>query len=44
MIQKGMDNHGQVLKALINIADKRIAEIRLGEKPRSCPTAMPNIR
>ena len=32
MIDKGMDNEVQMLKGLIAIADKRIAEIRSGEK------------
>jgi hypothetical protein len=31
MIDKGMDNKTQVLKGLIAIADKRIAEIKSGE-------------
>jgi aconitate hydratase 2/2-methylisocitrate dehydratase len=39
MIQKGMDNAGQVLQGLVNIADKRIAEIRSGEKPALMPDA-----
>tara|TARA_B110000093_G_scaffold183416_1_gene234564 strand:- start:7837 stop:10605 length:2769 start_codon:yes stop_codon:yes gene_type:complete len=39
MIQKGMDNDGQVLQGLINIANKRIAEIRSGEKPALMPDA-----
>jgi aconitate hydratase 2/2-methylisocitrate dehydratase len=37
MIDKGMDNQKQVLKGLIAIADKRIAEIRSGEKPALTP-------
>ncbi|SDQ51405.1 aconitase [Chryseobacterium soldanellicola] len=37
MIDKGMDNHNKVLQGLINKADKRIAEIRLGEKPALTP-------
>ena len=37
MIQKGMDNEKQVLQGLVNIADKRIAEIRSGEKPALMP-------
>lgn len=37
MIDKGMDNKKQVLKGLINKADKRIAEIRSGEKPALVP-------
>jgi aconitate hydratase 2/2-methylisocitrate dehydratase len=39
MIDKGMDNKNQVLKGLINKADKRIAEIRSGEKPALAPDA-----
>jgi aconitate hydratase 2/2-methylisocitrate dehydratase len=39
MIQKGMDNDGQVLQGLINIANKRIAEILSGEKPALMPDA-----
>lgn len=39
MIDKGMDNHNQVLQGLINKADKRIAEIRSGEKPALTPDA-----
>ncbi len=39
MINKGMDNHIQVLKGLIAIADKRIAEIKSGEKPALTPDA-----
>ncbi|WP_395094077.1 bifunctional aconitate hydratase 2/2-methylisocitrate dehydratase [Vaginella massiliensis] len=37
MIEKGMDNTNQVLKGLIEKADKRIAEIRSGEKPALQP-------
>ncbi len=37
MIDKGMDNQKQVLQGLINKADKRIAEIRSGEKPALTP-------
>ena len=37
MIDKGMDNEKQVLKGLINIANKRIAEIKSGEKPALTP-------
>ncbi|MCG7521837.1 bifunctional aconitate hydratase 2/2-methylisocitrate dehydratase [Ruegeria sp. Ofav3-42] len=37
MIDKGMDNEVQMLKGLIDIADKRIAEIRSGEKPALRP-------
>ncbi|MGN7759457.1 bifunctional aconitate hydratase 2/2-methylisocitrate dehydratase [Chryseobacterium sp. 22532] len=39
MIDKGMDNHNHVLQGLINKADKRIAEIRSGEKPALTPDA-----
>ena len=39
MIDKGMDNDAQMLKGLIAIADKRIAEIRSGEKPALTPDA-----
>jgi aconitate hydratase 2/2-methylisocitrate dehydratase len=39
MIDKGMDNEKQVLKGLINIANKRIAEIKSGEKPALTPDA-----
>ncbi|MFD1697666.1 bifunctional aconitate hydratase 2/2-methylisocitrate dehydratase [Roseibium aestuarii] len=39
MIDKGMDNDAQVLKGLIAKADKRIAEIRSGEKPALTPDA-----
>ena len=39
MIDKGMDNDNQVLKGLIAIADKRIAEIISGEKPALRPDA-----
>jgi aconitate hydratase 2/2-methylisocitrate dehydratase len=34
-----MDNHNHVLQGLINKADKRIAEIRSGEKPALTPDA-----
>ncbi|MFT3690313.1 bifunctional aconitate hydratase 2/2-methylisocitrate dehydratase [Paenirhodobacter sp.] len=37
MIDKGMDNAAQTLKGLIAKADKRIAEIRSGEKPALAP-------
>ncbi|WP_417671341.1 bifunctional aconitate hydratase 2/2-methylisocitrate dehydratase [Roseibium sp.] len=37
MIDKGMDNDAQVLQGLIDKADKRIAEIRSGEKPALSP-------
>ena len=39
MIDKGMDNHSQVLKGLIAIADKRIADIISGAKPALRPDA-----
>jgi len=39
MIDKGMDNHKQVLQGLINKADKRITEIKSGEKPALIPDA-----
>jgi aconitate hydratase 2 / 2-methylisocitrate dehydratase len=39
MIDKGMDNSRQVLQGLINRADKRIAEIKSGEKPALTPDA-----
>ncbi|MFP3596250.1 bifunctional aconitate hydratase 2/2-methylisocitrate dehydratase [Chryseobacterium sp. SIMBA_029] len=39
MINKGMDNHNQVLQGLIDKANKRIAEIRSGEKPALAPDA-----
>ena len=39
MIDKGMDNQKQVLKGLIHIANKRIAEIKSGEKPALTPDA-----
>ncbi|GEL09558.1 aconitase [Flavobacterium glycines] len=39
MIDKGMDNAKQVLKGLINKANKRIAEIKSGEKPALTPDA-----
>src|SRR6187402_474690 len=39
MIDKGMDNKNEVLKGLIAIADKRIAEIISGEKPALRPDA-----
>lgn len=39
MIFKGMDNEKQVLQGLINKADKRIAEIKSGEKPALAPDA-----
>ena len=37
MIEKGMDNEAHMLQGLIDIADKRIAEIRSGEKPALRP-------
>lgn len=39
MIDKGMDNKTQVLQGLINKANKRIAEIKSGEKPGLRPDA-----
>jgi aconitate hydratase 2/2-methylisocitrate dehydratase len=39
MIDKGMDNHISVLQGLINKADKRIEEIRTGDKPALTPDA-----
>ncbi|MEM6829507.1 MAG: bifunctional aconitate hydratase 2/2-methylisocitrate dehydratase, partial [Bacteroidota bacterium] len=39
MIDKGMDNEKQVLQGLIDIADRRIAEITSGEKPALAPDA-----
>ncbi len=39
MIDKGMDNAKQVLKGLIEKADKRIAEIKTGTKPALTPDA-----
>ena len=37
MIDKGMDNHKQVLQGLIDIANRRIAEIKSGTKPALAP-------
>lgn len=37
MIDKGMDNDNHMLQGLIDIADKRIGEIRSGEKPALAP-------
>ncbi|WP_417687621.1 bifunctional aconitate hydratase 2/2-methylisocitrate dehydratase [Roseibium sp.] len=37
MIDKGMDNDAKVLQGLIDKADKRIGEIRSGEKPALTP-------
>ncbi|MBD8083631.1 bifunctional aconitate hydratase 2/2-methylisocitrate dehydratase [Chryseobacterium caseinilyticum] len=37
MIDKGMDNHNQVLQGLIDKANKRIEEIRTGDKPALTP-------
>ncbi|WFB37315.1 bifunctional aconitate hydratase 2/2-methylisocitrate dehydratase [Kiritimatiellota bacterium B12222] len=37
MINKGMDNDKKVLQGLIDIADKRIEEIKSGEKPALTP-------
>ncbi len=39
MIDKGMDNHNQVLQGLINKANKRIEEIKSGDKPALTPDA-----
>lgn len=39
MIDKGMENDAQMLKGLIDKADKRIAEIQSGEKPALTPDA-----
>ncbi|MEP6149036.1 MAG: aconitase family protein, partial [Nisaea sp.] len=39
MIDKGMDNDAQVLQGLIDKADKRIAEVKSGEKPALAPDA-----
>jgi aconitate hydratase 2/2-methylisocitrate dehydratase len=39
MIDKGMDNSIQVLHGLIDIANRRISEIRSGEKPALAPDA-----
>ncbi|WP_421942516.1 bifunctional aconitate hydratase 2/2-methylisocitrate dehydratase [Pedobacter sp.] len=37
MIDKGMDNHNQVLQGLINKANKRIEEVKTGIKPALMP-------
>ena len=37
MIDKGMDNEPQMLKGLVDIAEKRISQIRSGEKPALKP-------
>ncbi|MEP5151469.1 bifunctional aconitate hydratase 2/2-methylisocitrate dehydratase [Planktotalea sp.] len=39
MIEKGMDNDVQMLQGLIDIAEKRISEIKSGEKPALTPDA-----
>ena len=39
MIEKGMDNDAQMLQGLVDIADKRINEIKSGEKPALTPDA-----
>ncbi len=39
MIDKGMENAAGTLKGLIALADKRIAQIRSGEKPALAPDA-----
>jgi aconitate hydratase 2/2-methylisocitrate dehydratase len=43
MIEKGMDNDVQMLLGLIKIADKRISEIKSGEKPDLLPDDNANI-
>ena len=37
MIDKGMENHVNMLQGLINLADKRITEIQSGENPALAP-------
>ncbi|WP_299196949.1 bifunctional aconitate hydratase 2/2-methylisocitrate dehydratase [uncultured Amphritea sp.] len=37
MINKGMDNEAAMLQGLINLADKRIAEVKSGEAPALAP-------
>ncbi len=37
MIDKGMENENLTLRGLIDIAEKRISEIKLGEKPALAP-------
>ena len=37
MIDKGMDNHKNVLQGLIDLANKRIEEVKSGEKPALRP-------
>lgn len=39
MIEKGMDNDPQMLQGLVDIADKRISEIKSGAKPALTPDA-----
>ena len=39
MVDKGMDNQKKVLQSLIDSAEKRISEIRSGEKPALTPDA-----
>jgi len=39
MIEKGMDNHLNVLQGLVDKAEKRIAEVKSGEKPALRPDA-----
>jgi aconitate hydratase 2/2-methylisocitrate dehydratase len=39
MIDKGMDNEKQLLQGLVDKADRRIVEIRSGEKPALSPDA-----
>ena len=42
MIKKGMDNEKQVLQGLVDSAEKRISEIRSGDKPALTPDADAN--
>jgi aconitate hydratase 2/2-methylisocitrate dehydratase len=37
MIEKGMDNSANMLQGLIDLADKRIAEVKSGENPALAP-------
>ncbi len=39
MIRKGMDNDKKVLQGLVDLANRRISEIRSGEKPALAPDA-----
>ena len=43
MIDKGMEHENGMLQKLINIADKRIAEIKSGENLRCARMTTPNI-